>query len=87
MHEVPMDIQHKKFLSRPVDEGLIILNPENGEMYKINSTGQLIWNLSQKGLSKNDITQQLTEKFDVSTEEANDAISDFMSEFKNITKC
>lgn len=77
-----INIEFTKFLSRSVGDEMILLNPENGEMFKLNQSGQTIWNHLQKNHSLTEISQILCKKYELKPNEATEIVSEFLEDIK-----
>ena len=63
------------------DEGFIF-DPETGNSYTVNKTGLFIVKLLKEGKSEEEIVKALSEKFDVSEEDARRDLVDFMEQLR-----
>ncbi len=63
------------------DEGFIF-DPETGNSYTVNKTGLFIIKLLKEGKSEEEIVKALSEKFDVSEEDARRDLVDFMEQLR-----
>lgn len=62
-----------------VNEEGFIFNPITGESFTVNPTGLFVLQGLKKALTMQDIAANLTEEFEVSNEQAERDISDFIS--------
>ena len=63
------------------DEGFIF-DPETGNSYTVNKTGLFIIKLLKEGKSEEEIVKALSEKFDVSEEDARRDLVDFIEQLR-----
>ena len=63
------------------DEGFIF-DPETGNSYTVNKTGLFIIKLLKEGKSEDEIVKALSEKFDVSEEDARRDLVDFIEQLR-----
>ena len=63
------------------DEGFIF-DPETGNSYTVNKTGLFIIKLLKEGKSEEEIVKALSEKFDVSKEDARRDLVDFIEQLR-----
>ena len=63
------------------DEGFIF-DPETGNSYTVNKTGLFIIKLLKEGKSEEEIVKALSEKFDVSEEDARRDLVDFVEQLR-----
>ena len=63
------------------DEGFIF-DPETGNSYTVNKTGLFIIKLLKEGKSEEEIVKALSEKFDVSEEDAGRDLVDFIEQLR-----
>ncbi len=63
------------------DEGFIF-DPETGNSYTVNKTGLFIIKFLKEGKSEEEIVKALSEKFDVSEEDARRDLVDFMEQLR-----
>ncbi len=65
-----MNLNLHNILARPVGNELVLLNSINGEMYRVNETGQVIWNLIKADYSIEKISEELTQNYHLTIDEA-----------------
>jgi len=59
-----------------------IFDPETGNSYTVNQTGLFILELLKEGKSQDEIVDALTEEFEVSPEEAQRDLIDFLEQLR-----
>ena len=57
-------------LSRKLDDEMVLLNLDSGEYFGLNDTGTRVWELLADGHSGEEVTERLTEEFEVTEEVA-----------------
>ena len=65
-----------------VSEEGFIFDPETGNSYTVNQTGLFILELLKEGKSQDEIVDALTEEFEVSPEEAQRDLIDFLEQLR-----
>ena len=66
---------------RDVDGVVYILQPEREEIHALNETGTLIWKLMSKGYSLKQIQQRFVSLYNVSSQEAQSDIQEFVDRY------
>lgn len=76
-------INEKKIIYADLDprEG-VVLNLDTKNYYRLNETGQLIWQRLSAGQSEDEIAGELTKRYDVTEEEAKADIDGIVSQLK-----
>lgn len=62
------------------DGDLLLLHQETRQYYTLNSTGALIWQYLERSAAPAEIGQALSERFDVTTEDANAAVCQLLTD-------
>lgn len=82
-----MSDDHKKFLvnSQVVSTELdpteaVLLHLDNQRYYTLNETGWSIWKHIQKGLTLDQITQELQDEYDVDSSKAEECVKNIIDE-------
>ena len=65
------------------DEGFIF-DPVSGDSFQVSATGLLILGALREGKSRETIALAITEKYDVSLEDAQRDVEDFLASLKNL---
>ena len=60
----------------------LLFNPQDGNILCVNATGILIWDLCDGSRSKTDITREITEKYEVPLEKAEEDCQRFLKEME-----
>jgi len=68
---------------RVLDDGAVIITPEQGEVRVLNEVGAFIWQLIDGNNSAADIAECLVSQFDVGEEEANNDVRAFLTTLDN----
>lgn len=58
-----------------VDDGAVLLHMGTKRYFSLNETGAEVWRLLEYGVPVDDIPQRLSERFDVTADEARDAVT------------
>lgn len=58
-----------------VDDGAVLLHMGTKRYFSLNETGAEVWRLLEEGVPVDDIPQRLSERFDVTADEARDAVA------------
>lgn len=67
-------------LSRAILDEAVLLNPECGLYFGINSSGSLLWSAMAEGVSAGELVRLLVERFGISDEQAWGDVSRFVNE-------
>jgi hypothetical protein len=65
---------------RPLEEGGVILNVENGDYFQVNATGRFIWEALAEGIERHDLVAKMASSFDIGEEEAAEDVDQFLGE-------
>ena len=65
---------------RELDDGTVIVTPEEGKVRVLNHTGTTIWLMIDGGYSLVDIAEKISRKFEVSIEEASEDLENFLAD-------
>jgi len=57
-----------------VDDGAVLLHMGTKRYFSLNETGAEVWRLLEEGAAIDDIPQRLSERFDVTADEARQAV-------------
>jgi hypothetical protein len=68
---------------RELDDGTVIVTPDEGKVRVLNRTGTAIWLMIDGSHSLVDITEKISQEFEVSKEEASDDVDNFLT---NLTR-
>jgi hypothetical protein len=60
----------ERVLSRKLDDEMVLLNLDSGEYFGLNDTGTRVWELLADGRTGEEVTDRLTEEFEVTAEAA-----------------
>jgi hypothetical protein len=76
-------VNEKKVIYADLDpkEG-VVLNLDTKNYYRLNETGQIIWQGLSAGHSSEEITASLTEAYDISAGEARADVASLMDQFR-----
>jgi hypothetical protein len=64
------------------DGDMLLLHHDTGQYYTLNRTAALIWQLMEQGTKRADISQTLCDRFDVSADGAEVALSHLIQDLK-----
>jgi hypothetical protein len=78
-------VRNPDIVMRSEEKEAMLFNPENGNILCINKTGILIWGLCDGKHSGEEIVGKITEKYDVSREEAENDYSEYLSDLGKIS--
>jgi hypothetical protein len=67
-----------------LSESGFIFDPATGDSYSVNITGSKIFELLKEGLSKDQITEKLTEVFDTEKEQVVKDLDDFLNYLRQL---
>lgn len=67
---------------RPLDDGGVILNVENGDYFRVNSAGRLIWETLTDGTERDALVEKLMLTFEIPHEQATVDVDDFLKELE-----
>lgn len=70
----------ERAIFRPLDEGGVILNVENGDYFQVNATGRLIWETLAAGAQRRDLVEKLQSTFGIAEDQASADVNDFLAE-------
>ena len=68
---------------RELDDGTVIVTPDDGKVRVLNRTGTAIWLMIDGNHSLVDITDNISQKFEVSRSQALEDVGDFLSDLSN----
>jgi hypothetical protein len=63
---------------RSLDDGTVIINPEQGDVKVLNNVGARVWELIDGQRSVGQIAQEITQDYEVSLDEANKDLQDYL---------
>jgi len=63
---------------RAMDDGLVIVSPEEGKVRVLNESGSLIWSLVDGNRSIGEIAVILSERFEVTADQAHRDVNEFL---------
>jgi len=63
---------------RSLDDGTVIINPEQGDVKVLNNVGARVWELVDGQRSVSQIAQEITQDYEVSLDEANKDLQDYL---------
>ncbi len=69
---------------RVVDDNIVIVTPEAGDVHVLSQTGSEIWQLLADGKDASAIESYLVHKYTVSTEVAHHDVADFLRELATL---
>ncbi len=72
-------MRNNDIFSSEIDEETVMMSIENGEYYGINSVGSYIWKLLETPRSFGSLKTELRKEFDVSEEECNRDLGEFVA--------
>lgn len=65
---------------RELDDGTVIVTPDDGKVRVLNRTGTAIWLMIDGRHSLVDITEHISREFEVSKEKASEDVDDFLAD-------
>jgi hypothetical protein len=65
---------------RELDDGTVIVTPDEGKVRVLNRTGTAIWLMIDGSHSLVDITKYISQEFEVSKKEASGDVDDFLTD-------
>jgi len=71
----------KRMLVEVAGEGVVV-EPESGQMFRLNETGLFVYRLIQKGLSEKEIACRLSEEYDISSDDSLADVTEFVRELR-----
>ena len=71
----------KRMVVEVEGEGVVV-EPQSGQMFRLNETGLFVYRLVQKGLSKKEIARRLSKEYDISTNDSLADVIEFVRELK-----
>lgn len=69
-----------KFLASEVDGELILIHGDSGQFFSIDNVGLEIWNLIDRKISLEQVTDALLDQYDVAASECDQAVRRFAQE-------
>jgi hypothetical protein len=63
---------------RSLDDGTVIINPEQGDVKVLNNVGARVWELVDGQRSVSQIAQEITQDYEISLDEANKDLQDYL---------
>jgi hypothetical protein len=79
MHSVPQPEQGVYAVAMP-GEDVLLLHQDSGKYYSLNQTASLIWKMMADASSNADMIHELVDRFDITAEDAEAALSEFQHE-------
>ena len=64
---------------RSLDDGTVIINPEQGDVKVLNEVGARVWELVDGQRSISQIAQEITQDYEVSFDDANKDLQDYLN--------
>ena len=74
--------RNKDLITSNLDEDLVMLSVQTGKYYGINSVGRRIWELLEQPQSRSQLCDRLLKEYDVSREQCEQEVSDFLNELE-----
>ena len=74
----PLIVYRKEF-----DGNALLFNPDNGDTFGINKTASFIWELLDKGLSRDEIINAIRKQTTGISDTMESDVDDFIAELKN----
>jgi hypothetical protein len=71
-------IRNPELVWRPVDDGLVIVRPSDGQIRVLNGVGALVWQSMDGRRTVGDIADLVCDEYEVSLEQAQDDIRLFL---------
>ena len=62
-----------------VDDGAVLLHMGTKRYFSLNETGAEVWRLLEEGIAIDDIPQRLSERFDVTADDARSAVDELIN--------
>lgn len=62
------------------DDGIVVVDPTEGKVRVLNGVASSIWKLVSKQMDVNDIQEQIVSEYDVSAEQAQTDVSEFLTQ-------
>jgi hypothetical protein len=83
-----MNLEHTPHLIsdiiwRVLDDNAVLVTPEEGQVTILNGIGTIIWSLINGQNSGLDIARQLVQHYDVSSEQAQHDVEQFLNKLEN----
>lgn len=72
--------QSERVVWRAGDEGVVLLDPEDGQYFALDETGGRVWLLCDGSRSASDIAAVLEQEYDVTAEEARSDVLELLKE-------
>ena len=72
---------NREVIARRIGDAAVLVHLRTNRIYELNPTGTRIWELLHAGRSRSAITRHLCSEFDVSAEDAGQAVDDLLSLF------
>jgi hypothetical protein len=71
----------REVVAKRIGDAAVLIHLRTNRIYELNPTGTRIWELLNAGWRRSAITRYLCSEFDVSVEEANQAVDELLSLF------
>lgn len=68
-----------KFLASALGEEIVMMNTDNGDYIGVNSVGSDIWNLLTEPMTVNQLTDKITELYEVGADDAKKEVDEFVA--------
>ena len=65
-------------LGASVDNEFVMMSPRNGRYFGLNEVGSTIWTILESPVSPQQITQELSRRYDVSADQCADDVAEFL---------
>lgn len=76
-------IRNQKVISKQIHDEFIVLDPNNGKLYKLNETAELIWKATRSKTTLDEIVFKVTKKFNTDENSAKKETFQFVNKFIN----
>jgi hypothetical protein len=80
MSEQQIPQHHPQVIWRVLDDGVVVVSPQQGQVRVLNPVGTTIWGLIDGRRTVTDLALALTEQYDVTLEEAGNDLHTFLAE-------
>lgn len=73
----------ENIIHRKIGDDYFLIDSSRDELHAFNETGNMIWELFIKGLSKTEIAHRLSKIYDIDSREAMKDVEEFIVKLKN----
>ena len=67
-----------------IDDNVVVLDRKNGRIHQLNQTASIVWQGLAAGMGWRTIAASLTDRFEVSLDDASDDVTNLVEEFRTL---